>query len=126
MFGPGEELFIPYANENYDDNDDDDDDDDNNNNNNNNNMWLQMGCHPVAVAIMRVHKWDSVYHKTFDSGICKDNWLKALLILNTFSLFCKEKSLQRGAELLSEEISTCVCVYKNISNKNNFKTSFRF
>jgi len=38
MFGPGEELFIPYANENYDDNDDDDDDDDNNNNNNNNNM----------------------------------------------------------------------------------------
>ena len=30
----------------------------NNNNNNNNNNKLQMGCHPVAVIIMHVHKYE--------------------------------------------------------------------
>jgi len=35
--------------------DDDDDDDDDNDNNNNNNK-LQLGCHPVAVVILRVYK----------------------------------------------------------------------
>jgi hypothetical protein len=34
--------------------DDDDDDDNNNNNNNNNNNELQLGCHPLAVVILRV------------------------------------------------------------------------
>jgi len=38
--------------------DDDDDNDNNNNNNNNNNNKLQMGCHPVAVVIMHVHKYE--------------------------------------------------------------------
>ena len=38
--------------------DDDDDNDDNNNNNNNNNNKQQMGCHPVAVVIMHVHKYE--------------------------------------------------------------------
>jgi len=42
------------------DDDDDDDDDDNNNNNNNNNYYyyylLQLGCLPVAVAILHVNK----------------------------------------------------------------------
>jgi len=36
--------------------DDDDYDDDDNNNNNNNK--LQLGCHPVAVVILHVHKYE--------------------------------------------------------------------
>jgi hypothetical protein len=34
------------------------DDANNNNNNNNNNNKLQMGCRPVAVVIMHVHKYE--------------------------------------------------------------------
>jgi len=30
----------------------------NNNNNNNNNNKLQLGCHPVAVVILHVHKYE--------------------------------------------------------------------
>jgi hypothetical protein len=33
------------------------DDDDNNNNNNNSNK-LQLGCHPAAVVILHVHKYE--------------------------------------------------------------------
>jgi len=29
-----------------------------NNNNNNNNNKLQLGCHPVAVVILHVHKYE--------------------------------------------------------------------
>jgi len=29
----------------------------NNNNNNNNIYYLQLGCHPVAVVILHVHKY---------------------------------------------------------------------
>jgi len=31
----------------------------NNNNNNNNNYLLQLGCHPVAVVILHVHKYET-------------------------------------------------------------------
>ena len=53
---PNSGLTSPEDNDDDDDENDDDDDDDDDNNNNNNNNKLQMGCHPVAVIIMHVHK----------------------------------------------------------------------
>ena len=39
----------------------------NNNNNNNNNNKLQLGCHPVAVVIIHVHKYEKKVTRKFKS-----------------------------------------------------------
>ena len=39
-----------------------------NNNNNNNNNKLQLGCHPVAVVILHVHKYEKKVTRKFKSG----------------------------------------------------------
>ena len=59
-------LYLERGNKvncNMDDYDYDYDYDDNNNNNNN-----QMGCHPVAVVILHVHKYGKKVTRKFKSG----------------------------------------------------------
>jgi len=38
------------------------------NNNNNNIYYLQLGCHPVAVVILYVHKYEKQVTRKFKSG----------------------------------------------------------